>query len=78
VSYGAATGAERWEARYSGPHPTRGAVDPAAIAVLERIEGASRRTRVVRAIAAAPALALTGQTAEALKVAEAATRTTWR
>jgi DNA-binding CsgD family transcriptional regulator len=49
---------------FSG-HPDR------ALAVLERIEGASRRTRVVRAIAAAPALALTGQTAEALKVAEA-------
>jgi DNA-binding CsgD family transcriptional regulator len=49
---------------FSG-HPDR------ALAVLERIEGASRRTRVVRAIAAAPALALTGRTAEALKVAEA-------
>lgn len=33
VSYGAATGTEHWEATYSGPHPTRGAVDPAAIAV---------------------------------------------
>jgi DNA-binding CsgD family transcriptional regulator len=49
---------------FSG-HPDR------ALAALERIEGTNRRTRVVRAIAAAPALALTGQTAEALKVAEA-------
>jgi ATP/maltotriose-dependent transcriptional regulator MalT len=42
-----------------------------ALAVLERIEGTNRRTRVVRAIAAAPALALTGRTAEAVKTAEA-------
>jgi DNA-binding CsgD family transcriptional regulator len=49
---------------FSG-HPDR------ALAALEHIEGTNRRTRVVRAIAAAPALALTGRTAEALKVAEA-------
>jgi DNA-binding CsgD family transcriptional regulator len=49
---------------FSG-HPDR------ALAALERIEGTNRRTRVVRAIAAAPALALTGRTAEAVKVAEA-------
>jgi DNA-binding CsgD family transcriptional regulator len=49
---------------FSG-HPDR------ALAALERIEGTDRRTRVVRAIAAAPALALTGRTAEALRVAEA-------
>ncbi|HLJ98516.1 MAG TPA: LuxR C-terminal-related transcriptional regulator [Streptosporangiaceae bacterium] len=41
-----------------------------ALAVLSGIAGGSVRTRVVRAIAAAPALALTGQTAEALTVAE--------
>jgi DNA-binding CsgD family transcriptional regulator len=49
---------------FSG-HPDR------ALAALERIEGTNRRTRVLRAIAAAPALALTGRTAEAVKVAEA-------
>src|SRR5215468_12546469 len=35
------------------------------------MEGTDRRTRVVRAIAAAPALAVTGRTAEAVKAAEA-------
>jgi len=49
---------------FSG-HPDR------ALAALEHIEGTDRRTRVVRAIAAAPALALTGRTADAVKVAEA-------
>ena len=43
-----------------------------ALAVLERIEGGDRRTRVVRAIVAAPALAAYGRTTEAVKVAEAA------
>src|SRR6516164_8072691 len=43
----------------------------AALAVLERITGGDRRTRVVRAIAGAPALAMTGRTAEAVRVAEA-------
>jgi hypothetical protein len=47
-----------------------------ALAVLERIEGTNRRTRVVRAIAAAPALALTGRTAEAVKPPRPATPTT--
>jgi hypothetical protein len=42
-----------------------------ALAVLERIAGRDRRTRVVRAIAGAPALAATGRTAEAVSVAEA-------
>src|SRR5215470_19775492 len=42
-----------------------------ALAVLERIEGTDRRTRVARAIAAAPALAVTGWTAAAVKAAEA-------
>ncbi len=42
-----------------------------ALAVLERIAGGDRRTRVVRAIAGAPALAMTGRTAEAVRVAEA-------
>jgi len=46
-------------------HPAR------ALAVLEHMEGGDRRTRVVRTIAAAPALALTGQTADAVKAAEA-------
>jgi len=41
-----------------------------ALAVLERIAGGDRRTRVVRAIAGAPALAVTGRTAEAVKAAE--------
>jgi DNA-binding CsgD family transcriptional regulator len=49
---------------FSG-HPGR------ALAVLDRIGGGDRRTRVVRAIAGAPALAMTGRTAEAVKVAEA-------
>src|SRR6266851_3558218 len=49
---------------FSG-HPDR------ALAVLERIAGSNRRTRVVRAIAGAPALAVTGRTAEAVKAAEA-------
>jgi len=49
---------------FSG-HPDR------ALAALEHIEGTNRRTRVVRAIAAAPALAVAGRTAEALEVAEA-------
>ena len=42
-----------------------------ALAVLERIRGSDARTRVVRAIAAAPALAVTGRTAQAVGVAEA-------
>jgi len=45
-------------------HPER------ALAVLEAITGGDQRTRVVRAIAAAPALALTGRIAEALTAAE--------
>ena len=49
---------------FSG-HPER------ALAVLERIVGSDRRTRVVRAIAGAPALAVTGRTAEAVKAAKA-------
>src|SRR5262249_47382021 len=49
---------------FSG-HPGR------ALAVLEHMEGRDRRTQVVRAIAAAPALALTGRTAQAVRVAEA-------
>ena len=48
---------------FSG-HPRR------ALAVLERITGGDRRTRVVRAIAGAPALAMTGRTAEAVRAAE--------
>src|SRR6516162_8137413 len=42
-----------------------------ALAVLERIAGGDRRTRVVRAIAGAPALAMAGRTAEAVRVGEA-------
>jgi len=42
-----------------------------ALSVLEGITGIDRRTHVLFAIAAAPALALTGQTAEAVKVAGA-------
>ena len=42
-----------------------------ALAVLEGITGRDRRTRVVRAIAGAPALAAAGRTAEAVSVAEA-------
>jgi DNA-binding CsgD family transcriptional regulator len=42
-----------------------------ALAVLEGITGRDRRTRVVRAIAGAPALAAAGRTAEAVNVAEA-------
>jgi len=42
-----------------------------ALSVLEAITGTDRRTQVMRAIVAAPALALTGQTSEAVKVAEA-------
>jgi DNA-binding CsgD family transcriptional regulator len=42
-----------------------------ALVVLERIGGSEARTRVVRAIAAAPALAVTGRTAQAVGVAEA-------
>jgi len=41
-----------------------------ALAVLERIAGGDRRTRVVRAIAGAPALAMTGRTGDAVRVAE--------
>ena len=48
-----------------------------ALAVLEQITGSDQRTRVVRAIVRAPALATTGQTSEAVAVAEAATPTTW-
>jgi DNA-binding CsgD family transcriptional regulator len=49
---------------FSG-HPDR------ALAVLEHITGSDARTRVVRAIVAAVALATTGRTAEAVGVAEA-------
>jgi len=49
---------------FSG-HPGR------ALAVLDRLADGDQRTRVVRAIAAAPALAMTGRTAEAVSVAEA-------
>jgi DNA-binding CsgD family transcriptional regulator len=49
---------------FSG-HPVR------ALDVLERIPGGDRRTRVARAIAAAPALAVTGRTAEAVATAQA-------
>src|SRR5260370_860956 len=42
-----------------------------ALAALESITRGDRRTQVVRAIAAAPALAAAGRTAEALSVAEA-------
>jgi DNA-binding CsgD family transcriptional regulator len=42
-----------------------------ALAVLEHIGGSDRRTRVVRAIAGAIALATAGRTAEAVSVAEA-------
>jgi DNA-binding CsgD family transcriptional regulator len=49
---------------FSG-HPDR------ALTVLERIAGTDQRTRVVRAIAGAPALAVTGRTVEAAKAAEA-------
>jgi hypothetical protein len=42
-----------------------------ALAVLAQIEGTGPRTRVVRAIAAAPALAAAGQTAEAVQAARA-------
>ncbi len=48
---------------FSG-HPGR------ALAVLERITGGDRRTRVIWAIAGAPALAMTGRTAEAVRAAE--------
>jgi DNA-binding CsgD family transcriptional regulator len=41
-----------------------------ALAVLDRIGGGDRRTRVVRAIAGAIALATAGRTAEAVRVAE--------
>jgi len=40
-----------------------------ALAVLERMGGTGRRTRVVWAIAAAPALAVTGRTADAVRTA---------
>ncbi len=49
---------------FSG-HPDR------ALAVLQRIVGVDQRTRVVRAISGAPALAVTGRTAEAVTTAEA-------
>jgi ATP/maltotriose-dependent transcriptional regulator MalT len=42
-----------------------------ALGVLEQMVGTNRRTRVVRAIAAAPALAATGRTADAIRAAEA-------
>ena|SRR5215469_2868503 len=42
-----------------------------ALSVLEELTGTDRRTQVQRAIAAAPALALIGRTAEAVRVAEA-------
>ncbi len=48
---------------FSG-HPDR------ALAVLELIAGGDQRTRVVRAIPGAPALAVSGRTAEAVKAAE--------
>ncbi len=49
---------------FSG-HPDR------AMAVLEQIAGSDRRTRVIRAIVEAVALATTGRTADAVAVAEA-------
>jgi len=49
---------------FSG-HPDR------ALAVLDRIAGSDQRTRVIRAISGAPALAVTGRTAEAVRTAEA-------
>jgi DNA-binding CsgD family transcriptional regulator len=49
---------------FSG-HPDR------ALTVLKRITGTDRRTRVIRAIAGAPALAVAGRTAEAVQMAEA-------
>jgi DNA-binding CsgD family transcriptional regulator len=49
---------------FSG-HPAR------ALAVLEDLRGTSPRTRVVRAVAAAPALAVTGRTTEAIETSEA-------
>jgi len=49
---------------FSG-HPDR------ALAVLEQIKGSDLRTRVVKAIVGAPALAAVGRTAEAVRVAEA-------
>src|SRR5262249_53519264 len=49
---------------FSG-HPDR------ALAVLERIRGSDRRTRVVQAIAGAVALATAGRTAEAVNLAQA-------
>src|SRR5262249_49819851 len=55
---------EAWVLTFSG-QPER------ALGVLEHMEGTDGRTRVVRAIAAAPALAVTGQTAAAVKAAEA-------
>src|SRR6516162_4842401 len=42
-----------------------------ALAVIERMDGTGQRTRVVRAIAAAPALAVTGRTADAVRTAAA-------
>ena len=42
-----------------------------ALAVLEQMVGTDRRTRVVRAIASAPALAVTGRTADAVQTARA-------
>src|SRR5215470_4698648 len=42
-----------------------------ALAALERIKGTDRRTRTVRAIVGSVAVATTGRTAEAVKVAEA-------
>ena len=42
-----------------------------ALAALEHITGSDARTQVVRAIAAAPALAVTGRTTRAVKTAEA-------
>ncbi len=42
-----------------------------ALEVLERVTGRDRRTRVAQAIAAAPALAVTGRTAEAVRTAQA-------
>jgi DNA-binding CsgD family transcriptional regulator len=49
---------------FSG-HPDR------ALAVLDGITGGDRRTRVIRAIAGAPAMAMAGRTAQAIAAAEA-------
>jgi len=71
----AGTGREFWQITWGNPLYVRelvlGCLESGALAVLERMDGTDRRTRVVRAIAAAPALAVTGRTADAVKAAEA-------